>query len=59
MEQFTLEEQRQVFTACWNERARLESRLSKSASNGTTKQYRNATHERIDLLDTIIEKLKP
>ncbi|KKL56083.1 hypothetical protein LCGC14_2248940 [marine sediment metagenome] len=49
--QLNTQEQGQVFTACWNERARLTKKLK-------GKTNRCSTNERIELLTNVIKKLK-
>ena len=55
--EITEQEQRQIYTACWNERATLIALLEKRKSQGLTNIC--STSEREEILTSIIEKLKP
>jgi len=54
--ELTIIEKRQMYTACWNERAKLYELIKKREKSGAI--CRCSTHERIDTLTDVIEKLK-
>ena len=58
MEEFTEQEKRQIYTACWNQRAKLEE-LRKQQLQQKNVAINNSTTKRIELLDSIISKLEP
>ena len=52
----SIEEQKQLFTACWNERARVEQAIKNRKESGVIS--RCSLHERSDLLTSLLNKLK-